>query len=271
MPNKIKKFRTNISYVKIIWAFILLPWMVDGCLLESNTDPFTDWVNSFHMREANTLGIPDSMKTRYIEDAGRLALREMVKQDSSRIVVPNPVIDFFYHALAHFHNSSFKDRNLLVETYKVHTFPNPATHTLILTIDTSASWVKDWKAGTQFTGIAGIDGLISSYNLSLVDKKLQNDRFISVLESAHPLNIRALARRFTPIKHVQKAEPAVTSGDGNDIRGVVKKEYVDLNFSVGYGGCHTVCNHRSIWKFRIHNDGLVDYIGHLGDPPPATD
>ena len=58
-------------------------------------------------------------------------------------------------------------RNILrLETrlYPIHTFQNPVLHQLIVAVETTTSWITNWKTSERVTGNERIDTLTTSDN-----------------------------------------------------------------------------------------------------------
>ena len=222
--------------------------------------------------------VPDSVQARYREDAARLALRYLYEHEETaadeQVELPEPLATSLYNALVRVYAArNLAARDSVVALYRIHTFPNPATRSLIVSVDSStAEWVEAWRQGQRLTGQPRLDALMERYDLSLEEFHRWPWTDIAVLRTAEPLNLRALARLFNPIPGVTYAEPNGFAGDGNDITAEAGGEggeaFWRLQYSVGYGDCPAGCIARRAWTFRVDADGDVRYLGVSGSPLP---
>jgi hypothetical protein len=216
--------------------------------------------------------LSDSLRSVYREDAARLALRRLVQSGYDGIAIPPEQIRVFYDALVLVHNvSDWPPRDSVVELYRIHTFPTPATHDLLLWINAGTAWADAWSRGERFTGNPDVDGLLRTYDLTLARYfPLTGGDALVVLHSAAPINVGALAPLFAEISGVRFSEPDGVIGDGNDIRASFGDEALGLDYRLGWGDCPAGCTAGHVWTFLVSSDGTVTYLGSSGTPPPLA-
>jgi len=216
--------------------------------------------------------IPDSIKVLMKEDAAHLALRDVHSDPLKKenlVILPEDVVESYYRGFVHIYNAkSFSTRNLVIEKYKIHVFPYPETHSLIVSVDSTKNWVDAWKNGQRLTGNQQIDNLMEEYDLKLDRYYHWPTYHAAVLSSEAAINIYALSKMFEPIDGVIFAEPNGYLGDGNNIEGSIESNYMKYVFSYGWGDCPSGCINRHYWLFQVKFDGTVTFITSYGDPLP---
>ena len=237
--------------------------LVAGC--DGATAP-----SSIHLIVNDSL-LPPELRAAYMEDASRLALRDLHGSGYSEIPIPQDAVEPYYAALVAVYSAgSLPARDSVVDVYRIHTFGLPETHSLLLQLLGTEPWVQRLARDEIPTGEPSIDTLLARYALSLGRVyALHEGDVLLTLESSDPLNINALAPLFSGIGGVRFAAPNGRVGDGNDIGGSIEESRVLLDYSVGYGDCPAGCIGRRAYHFAVHSDGTVDYLGASGSPPPA--
>ena len=214
--------------------------------------------------------VPEQLRTAYRTDAARLALRELIERSDpalNDIELPNQDVERFYDALIRVYNFRHPARDAVVETHSIHTLPHPSVHYLSLVL-TPPTWAEAWRPGERLTGDPAVDSLVLGHDLELehyYDGASFGD--LVTLFSPKAINVTALAVQFELIDGVRWASGQEIIGDGNDIAAEGDTR-LDLRYSVGYGDCPSGCLHRHWWRFRIGDDGSVEYLGSWGDPLP---
>ncbi len=255
----------------LILAIILSSILFKGCDL-TEVEYSSGWTKGKNMIPANDSAVPDSLKILLKEDAARMALRDVHSDPQSRqnlVILPQELVDFYYHGLVHIYNSSsLAARDTVFVIYKIHTIRRPETHSIIVAVDSTKSWVQKWRLGQRLTGNPQIDALMINYDLQL--KKYYDWSILHavVLESPKPINIYALAKRFLPIEGVLFAEENHTIGDGDDINAIIEQEYLTVEFSKGWGDCLAGCINRRYWAFHVRFNGAVRFMRSYGDVLP---
>jgi hypothetical protein len=218
--------------------------------------------------------IPDSVLALYREDAARLTARllpDVTTPTGRQVELPADLVEQLYTALVAVHNAAaLPARDTVVEVYRIHTLHRPATHMLLVHLDSTAWWAAAWRRGERLTGYDPIDGLLLQYDLSLTAYYQWSWGDAGELQSSAPLNIAALAIPFRGIAGVRDAEPDEGVGDGNDITAAASGAAWQLTYSLGCGDCPSGCIARRYWGFQIDRVGGVTYQGSWGNPPAAA-
>ena len=243
----------------------LLIFLLQNC---NAVDSYLD--DSVRMVYGDDSEISDSIKTLFNEDAARLALRDIQSNSSDKenlIIIPAYYVESYYNGLVHIYNANYiPERDVVIDTYKIHTFRYPETHTLIVAVDSTKDWVQEWKNGNRLTGNQKIDELMETYNLQLYHYYSWPILQAAVLFSEEPLNIHALCNKFKPIDGVIYAESDGVIGDGNNITASIETNGIKYIFSYGWGDCPAGCISRHYWEFKVKFDGIVQFINSYGDP-----
>jgi len=214
-------------------------------------------------------GVPAELRAAYLEDANRLALRDLLANGSSEVSIPEDAVQPYYNALVLVYNAAaLPARDTVVDVYRIHTM-NPATRSLLLWLLGTEDWVQRLARREIPTGDPTIDTLLTRYSLTVGSVYTMHDGDVLItLGPPEPLNINALAGLFRGTTGVRFAEPNNGVGDGNDIGGSIDGSRVLLDYSVGYGDCPAGCIARRFYHFAVHDDGTVEYLGASGAPPP---
>lgn len=218
--------------------------------------------------------LPAELLADYREDAARLAVRHRRTLDQrplGDVRVSEPLADDLYGALVRVAAFDHPASDSVAALYKVHTFPEPVLHRLLLGVDPDVGWTGAWRDGRRQTGNPDVDELLETYGLALERYRARDAGYdLAVLVSEDPLDIAALARRFLPVEGVVIAEPDAVAGDGNDIRAAAVDSGWRLEYSVGFGDCRAGCISRHTWTFRVGDDGAVTFLESEGPPPPPV-
>lgn len=258
--------RVPLSIIAILFSFIFY-----HCNL-AEVEYINKWTKGKQLVPANDSSVPDSIKILIREDAARIALRDVhsdLESKQSLVTLPQELVDFYYHGLVHVYNaSSLAARDSVFNIYKIHTFRNPETHSIIVAVDSTKSWVQKWRMGQRLTENSQIDALMINYDLQLVNYYNWSFLHAAVLESVKPINIYALGKKFQSIDGVIFAEENRTVGDGDDINASIETEFLSIEFSRGWGDCPAGCISRHFWLFHVKFNGNVNFVSSYGDMLP---
>lgn len=223
---------------------------------------------------ADDTQVSEAVRAVYRDDAARLALRHLNATSGGApdaVDLPPELVSSLYQALIRVYNiPALAARDSVVTRYAIHTFRVPEVRSLLVGVDSLTGWLPAWQHGDRLTGYPPLDQVMEAYDLDVAAYgRLLGLSFHGItLRSRRPLNIAALATRFTGIAGVVFAEPVPANGGGNDIRASVQAGGWRLDYSVGYGDCLAGCIARHYWTFLIRPDGRVTYEGSWGDPTP---
>lgn len=255
---------TKHSFAKFIFfSFIFF----NTC---GTTEPVsTDWTKGFSLIKPDDSFLTDSLKTIFKTDAAILALRDVQINPSTKetlIDIPEELIELYYSALVHVYKYVFTSQDTkLRNVLAIHVFRTPETRSVILAIDSSKQWAKEWRRGNTKTGYSKIDELIESYKLKLSSINPFIKNYLAVVYSEKPLNALALSKRFQGLDGIIYSEPNGIAGDGNDIKTQLTSARMILNYSLGWGDCPSGCISRHYWKFEIDKQGVVRLLEEGGD------
>ncbi len=213
--------------------------------------------------------VPAELRAAYLEDANRLALRDLLANGFSEVPIPQDAVQPYYNALVLVYNATaLPARDTVVNVYGIHA-RGPATRSLLLQLLGTETWVERLARREIPTGEPAVDTLLARYSLSVGTVYTLHDGDVLItLGPPEPLNITALAGLFRGISGVRFAEPNNLIGAGNDIGGLIDGSRVLLDYSVGYGDCPSGCIARRFYHFAVRDDGTVEYLGASGSPPP---
>ena len=214
--------------------------------------------------------LPDSIRALYQTDASRLTVRLMLAlggDAANEVELPVFLVESLLNGLSAIYMAgNLAARDSVVDMFPIHTFLSPQMHEIIVSADSSRSFMLAWAAGNRFTGQSTIDGMLEKYDLHLENYYDFPWSHAVVLRSGRPLNIAALAQRFSNVPGVGYAESSGYCCDGPDI-GV---EVIDMkwvfSFYLKWGDCSSGCIARHAWTFSVGADGFVAFLGSTGSP-----
>jgi hypothetical protein len=220
---------------------------------------------------------PDSIISKYIDDADRLALRKFYRHNLSykdSIIIPQTHADSALHALVAVYNATtLAARDTVVTQFHIHTFPNWVMNSIIVEADSNLSWMLQLKLGNLLTGNASVDSLITKYRLKLDHYYHYSNVFsydIVVFKSDSNYNIFPMTKLFETIPGVYFSDLNGVIGDGNNITDSIYTDHIELIYSVGWDDCPSGCIARRFWKFNVYFDCSVDFVGSYGNVLPKT-
>lgn len=200
---------------------------------------------------------PDTAEA--MEDAAVLALRYQlaIERDSVTVELPEALVREFAEAIARVRAS---EHGGLVED--VHAVPPYVLRDVIVSVDTSASWIVALRRGDASSGEPRVDRLLRDYGLALAEIDVYSSlRYASALfQSERPLNPVALARRFASAPGVRLATPNTLVGGSRNIMAERDGRGWKLTFSRGSGDCPAGCISRTFWDYRVV-EITVEYLG----------
>lgn len=195
---------------------------------------------------------PDSIKALYEFDAKVLTVREMQTVTPDSIGIPQNRVDTYLRMLLAVYNAaSLPARDSVVKCKSIHVLPPFSLNNLNLGVDTTETWVANFRLSVLPTGNTVVDDLINTYHLS-------SGTFLPAIgalqvNSEYDLNIPALAAVFAQQPGVSYAEPSYTGGDGNDITAASTPiENYDLYYTYGWGDCQAGCIFDHTWFFSVN-------------------
>ena len=213
----------------------------------------------------------DSVLEQYREDADRLALRKIYRQNLTyrdSIVIPAIHSDTVLNALIAVYNAiSLPARDTVVSMFNLHSFNNPMTNYIEVDADSNSLWMQQLKIGNIPTGSIYIDSLLSLYHLSVSEYFEFNHSFDwqqVILKSDNNYNLPPLTSLFLADSDVVYSYPYNWFGDGNNIWDSIYTDHVELTYSLGWGDCPMGCTKRRFWYFNVYFDCSVEYVGSYG-------
>ena len=221
--------------------------------------------------------LPDYLKEVYKQDATRLSIRLLNKEQSlskQTIIVPEELVQAVYNALVAIRTSSFSAIDTIAAKYNVRSFPIPNVENIILVFEHDDDRLESIKRRRSDTlDDPNFNALMRQYDLRIARLAyLDEERAGMVLYARNPINVPALAYKMFMLEGIGSIEEVLPYGDGNDIQIERTKEGWNLNYSVKFGNCTNQCQKAHNWNFSINEEGDVAYHGSSGQviPPWIT-
>lgn len=212
----------------------------------------------------------ETIKAQYRNDADRMATRRVFKVLSNYIdssTIPKTWSDTILNALMAVYNAdSLPARDTVVFLRKLHTFPNPVLNNFYMAADSNLPWMQQLRKDSLYVGKDSVGYLIKTYDLH-VARYYRINKFpyhIIIFESKRNYNLDVITRQFDKLGGVYYANKSRVEGDGNDIKDIVTKNFVELVYSFGWGDCSSGCTNKRYWKFNVYYDCSVEFKGSYG-------
>jgi hypothetical protein len=214
---------------------------------------------------------PDSIAKRYSTDAKRLAIRRTYKINStfkdSVKIEPN-LTNSYLKALLAIYNATLLPSRDTVVYFQIHT-AYPDMNTFLITGDTSASWMHDFKNNIFPTSNSTINNLVTQYALQKVNyttlSNTQGYHLVSFITDSC-WNLYALSQKFMSIQGVLGAGSNVFPLDaGADIFDSINPNFIQLTYRVKWGDCLAGCIYHHDWVFKVYSDCSVEFVGSFGN------
>lgn len=198
-------------------------------------------------------------------DAQRLALRGIIAEGHAAVdsvYIPDALVreklDLLLAVQDAINGIGCEDLN---PVRNIHSFPDIVLDEMLVQVDTSVFWVKEWQTGNSVTGMPIVDTLMASFGFVLQDFYQWNSGDFALLGTDQILNLLPLLETFKDIDGVVEAFENSVVGDGDDIRFQQESGFATLEYSIGSEDCPSGCLSREIWTFRVYPDCVVEYIG----------
>lgn len=211
---------------------------------------------------------PDSIKEMYVNDADRLTLRKIFRQElyyKDSIVIPQSHADTVLNALLAVYNATaLAARDTVVTHFNIHSFPEPELKSFYIYANPTNSWMQELEAGNLPTVEPMINSLISRYALSNYYYQSYSFGDYVIFNSDSNYNLLPLLDSFNLVPGVINSAINNNGGDGNNIWDSIYSDRVELIYSLGMGDCPLGCTQRRFWKFNVYWDCSVEFVGSYG-------
>ena len=228
---------------------------------------FFFWVNGIGQVINSSCEAKKEIIHRYINDADRLSIRQVNKDQSSyrdSVRINKSISSDFLNALIAVHNcTQFIAVDTIIRFLTIHTY-NPGLNSLIVVADSNLFWMRNLRYNISPAGENLIDKMMVEYALEVVFYSGLLQPSMVVFKTNINSNLAPLAKKVKTLLGVKAAEAEFLYGDGNDITGFIGNKYTELVYSYGWQQCPTGCELRRYWKFRVFSDCSVQYLGSYG-------
>lgn len=239
--------------------------------------PPLNWEEGPAIVEADDSQLTDSTREEWKMSARELALRYILETDSTNTEVPEKIIDTYYNGIIHILNSGLDPAAEAAEEFDVRARPT-FVHKQVLVFpeqNESSEWLNAWRNGKTETGIAEIDDITDTYQLSVGSfSELESQPYAMVtLEAAEFINPKPAVMAFRGLESYFWHDADVNSiaGDGSNITTALSATTLRYRFEYSWGDCPAGCINSHYWDFSVNAEGDVEYLGEDGDPLPSQE
>ena len=227
-------------------------------------------VETLKYSSKDLIPLNDSSKALYNDDAALIEYRQILKDPIKKyeqVELDENNIQSYYEDLLFIYNNSFKLSNSFFDYAKsLHSHGAGALYQILVSVDTSKSWLNNWKNGIKHTGIIEIDTIIDNYNLDINFNFKFDDHCWFEIKSGKPINDISLMYKFEETHEFQVIEPVVLIGEGSSISLYAEDNYRRYRYDYGWGDCPSGCISHHYWIIKLKDSeiGLVEEGGdHL--------
>jgi hypothetical protein len=215
---------------------------------------------------------PPILNQYYDGDVKHLALKRIFDLQSpamDSIDIPESCQDTIREAMAAVFNlPNCPPRDTVYDIYCIHqAISNYIFHYIYVNIEPTCPWYQNWQNLVITTGIPALDNLLSTYGFSIVSFWTAFN--VATLYTNATINVLALCDSIETFSGVGYAEPVSAEGDGNSINYSMTGTDRSLDFVIGYGDCMCGCTGHKTYKFTVHDDCSVSYLGCVFQPDPG--
>jgi hypothetical protein len=215
--------------------------------------------------------VPPVLRTNYDADVTHLALQRIYNLNSTykdSITVPDVFKDSIWSGLAAIFNlNTVIERDSVFDNYCIHNLTSDHLyHNIYVRVDSSCSWIQQWKNLNTITGVSSLDSLLTTYGFTVTyfDTLIRYAR----LTTTQNINVKPLCDSIATYGGVLYSEPNSYLGDGNKIIYTLFGSDQTFSFIIGYGDCTVGCTAARNFQFQVHSNCSVDFLGITagGDP-----
>lgn len=207
----------------------------------------------------------------YNVDAGVLTLRKFYNNDltyKDSIEIPTEDVDTILNALLAVWNATeLPARDTVVDMFEISAAFNYDVRVFSIKCDTSIVWANNLIDGIEETGNDTVDSLLNKYQLEYYfHLNLIENNYIYLLTDVN-YNMLELSKNFELISgviSVYASSGQYSNHMDENITAEIHTEYVDLEYSFGWGDCMNGCFFWRYWGFRVYYDCSVEYVGSHG-------
>jgi hypothetical protein len=223
------------------------------------------FIHNVESQTASSCLPPALLQASYDRDVKHLALKRINELNSpykDSIVIPLNSQDTIWQGLAAIYNlTTIPARDSVFDNYCIHQeISYFVVNSIYVGVDPSFSWTTQWQSLNTITGITAMDNLLATYGFTVTAYSTFGGHY-ATLTTTQNINVKPLCDSLETFGGVLYSEPNYFAGDGNQIiynKNVNGRFY---DFIVGYGDCNAGCIAKHIFKFKVHDDCSVDYLG----------
>ncbi|PLX09335.1 MAG: hypothetical protein C0596_01955 [Marinilabiliales bacterium] len=220
---------------------------------------------------------PYEITENYKIDAGVLTLRKFYDNDMNymdSIEIPTLHVDTFLNALLAVWNASeLPARDSVVDMLEIYAAFNYDVRGFSFKCDKSLEWANNIIEGMDISGNEEVDSLMELYQLEYYYHLNSIDHYYIYLISHVNYNMPQLSKEFEQIPDIISVfatEGQYANQMDRNITAEIHQEYIDLEYSYGWGDCMSGCLNWRFWNFRTYYDCSVEYIGSHGNLLPSA-
>jgi hypothetical protein len=217
---------------------------------------------------AQECDIDEWIGTTYRFDASFLALKEIqsnpTHEYTDSINIPDTLINKYLKLFTSIYHLKTSRTDSIFLNKEIHVFPDIPYNSLVMTIDTSYEWIRNYLIDSVTSGYNSFDSVTTLYNFTLVH--IWHSINAITIQSESVLNVRGLVPVFEKLNGLSDIEAYCNcEGDGNDIQVNYNADTAVIEFSVAWGDCPSGCMNRHYWKYEVANC-QAEFKGAFGDP-----
>ena len=217
--------------MKKFLLFIFMLFLI-SCLKNSTE------IKPLKYSQDDLIPLNDSTRNLYYIDAAYIEFRQLIQDTIKRneqVRLNEQNIIAYQNDLIRVYNNCYNISNTFFERISyIHNYDRYTLYQILVFVDTSKAWVSEWLMGNKYTGVVGIDSLISNYDLTPTFEFTSSGGHYFLISSKTPLNYYALIKKLNESNEFGHLEPNVIIGSGSSI---------SLKYENNYKNYKTSCNY----------------------------
>ncbi|MBI3235707.1 MAG: hypothetical protein HYZ42_17005, partial [Bacteroidetes bacterium] len=232
-------------------------------------------VTGFSQTVTSSCNAPESIVKQFRKSADKLAVRrvEHISNTYKDSVTINKFISNQYlNALIAVYNATAlaaRDTIVALPIVLDNFYPYDV-NSIYFGADSTKAWTKNLRNNILPCGNPAIDALLSRYYLKKTGySHTFGTSLFHIISFRTDSNcyVNRLCDKFNAL-YAQGINAAAPNNefqsDNFNITDSINSNYIELTYSLGWGGCMIPCMYRRYWTFRVYNDCSVGYIGSKG-------
>ena len=207
--------------------------------------------------QVDTCSIDSTIFNFYHNDALAMTILSM-KLDTTNpyydsIHVPAVQVNRILRTLGMVYYNTSLERDSVINIFNIHNHCGiPLSKSLLLMLDTSLAWVKQFLTDSILSGNPSFDSLIAGNQFKLFTNDTSFNSVFITTDSIY--NLQPIINKLRVIPGVIFANENPCAGGGDWISSNPQALYTEVIYALGMGDCPSGCTGWHYWSFKVYPD-----------------